>query len=86
MINKAIPLTLALIVLFSFAWLAASVFDVLEARQFMILSMIQGVLFCVLGSNIYVRRYDRRYSKIDGRCFTSAAVGIGDIEFMIANE
>jgi exosortase A len=46
---------LALIVLFSFAWLAASVFDVLEARQFMILSMIQGVLFCVLGSNIYRR-------------------------------
>ena len=46
---------LALIVLFSFAWLAASVLDVLEARQFMILSMMQGVLFCVLGGRIYRR-------------------------------
>jgi len=46
---------LLLVLLFSLGWLAASVFDVLEARQFMILSMIQAVLLCVLGGEVYRR-------------------------------
>src|SRR5262249_13343524 len=46
---------LVLVPLFSMGWLAASVFDVLEVRQFMILSMVQAVLLGVLGGTVYRR-------------------------------
>jgi exosortase A len=46
---------LFLVPVFSLGWLAASVFDVLEARQFMILSIIQIMLLSVLGGTVYRR-------------------------------
>ena len=52
---KPEPRALLLIPLFSAAWLAASVFNVLEARQLMILSMMQAILLSVLGGAVYRR-------------------------------
>ena len=44
---------LILIVLLSLAWFAASVFGVLELRQFMVMSIVQAMLFGVLGWPVY---------------------------------
>jgi exosortase A len=46
---------LVAICVFSIIWFAAAKLDVIEARQFLFMGIVQGILFTLLGSALYMR-------------------------------